>query len=373
MPNAHYRSLDNRVCPHTPNLGSIARTSGYLVLALWVLLGTDILPAQAQTEVGVETPDLLQLDAVSHRSNAPEAADGEFEFDQTLGTSQDIDPFGGTPEEIVAQMLKMVELGKDDVVYDLGSGDGRIPIAAAQKAEARGVGIELRPELVERSRKSAEEAGVAELVQFIQADIFKSDISPATVVTLYLYPRTLLKLRPKLLSELRPGTRIVAYNYGIEGWPRDREQPVDNSDGYINGTLLLWIVPANVSGSWQGAIETPQGGSYGFTLELEQMFQRVSGKAVQGGHELPLKDVRLQGNTLCFSLAVPGNESLSLVATIEGHQLNGHAARVTAETESASERQATRMTWRARRDPATRTSIDPAESAGHSTTLSAPR
>lgn len=361
MPNAHHRSLDHRVCPHAPKLGSIARTSGFLALALCILLGTHVLATHAQTEEGVGIPDWLQLNAASHRLNAPEAADGEFEFDQTLGTSQDIDPFGATPQEVVAQMLKMVELKKDDVVYDLGSGDGRIPIAAAQKAEARGVGIELRPELVERSRQSAEQAGVADLVQFLQADIFESDLSPATVVTLYLYPRTLLKLRPKLLNELRPGTRIVAYNYGIEGWPRDREQPVDNSGGYFNGTLYFWIVPANVSGSWQGAIETPQGGYYWFTLELDQTFQRVSGKAVRGGHELPLKDVRLQGNTLRFLLEVPGNEPLSLVATVDGHQLKGHAEQVTAETESESEPPATRMTWRARRDPATRTSIDPAE------------
>jgi SAM-dependent methyltransferase len=338
MPKAHCRSLDHRVCSHSRKLSLIARRNVLLALGLWVLLGTHVLPSQAQ-------------------------ADGEFEFDQTLGTSQDIDPFGATPEEVVAQMLELVELKKDDVVYDLGSGDGIIPIAAAKKAEARGVGIELRAELVERSRKSAEEAGVADRVQFIQEDIFKSDISPATVVTLYLYPRTLLKLRPKLLSELRPGTRIVAYNYGIEGWPRDKEQPVDNPGSYINGTLFFWIVPANVSGSWQGVVKTPNGEYHRFTLELEQTIQRVSGRAVGGGHELPLKNVHLQGNTLRFSLDVPGNESVSLVATVDGHQLKGHAERVTTETQSDSEPRATRMTWRARRDPATRGSIDPDGSA----------
>jgi SAM-dependent methyltransferase len=355
MPRRHGCSPNDRVCLPTLKLDTIARTMGFVVLAAWILLPAHVPRIHAQTETSAEDSDCPP-------SNAPERADHEFEFDQTLGTSQDIDPFGPTPHGVVAQMLKMAQVGKGDVVYDLGSGDGRIPIAAAKQAGARGVGIELRSELVQESRETAEQEGVAELVEFIETDFFKSDLRSATALLLYLYPRTLLKLRPKLLDELRPGTRIVAYNYGIEGWPRDKEQAVEDAETYFDGTLYFWVVPANVSGSWQGSIETELGETHSFTLQLEQSFQKVSGKVLRGDREMPMKEVQLSGNTLRFSLDLPGNESLSLAATVDGHQLEGHAERVTPE--SGGQRPATRMPWQAKRDPATRTSIDPDQRQG---------
>jgi hypothetical protein len=214
-------------------------------------------------------------------------------------------------------------------------------------------------ELVEESREKAEKEGVADLVKFVESDFFESDLSSATAVLLYLYPRTLLKLRSKLLGELRPGTRIVAYNYGIEGWPRDREQEVDSSETYFDGTLYLWIVPANVTGSWKGSIETELGETHSFTLQLEQTYQNVSGQVLRGDRTMPLKDVQLSGNRLSFSLELPGNESLSLVASAEGHELKGHAERITPE--ASDQRPTTRMPWQATRDPATQTPIDPSQ------------
>jgi len=355
VPKGQDRMTDCRACPDLSKPGAGAR--GFFTLVVWLLLGMQVWGGQAPTEGSAGQSDCPASDTNRPSLPAPDVAESEFEFDQTLGTSQDIDPFGPTPHEVVAQMLKMARVGKGDVVYDLGSGDGRIPIAAAQQAGAHGVGVELRPELVEQSRAAAEKAGVAERVQFLEADMFKCDIRPATVVMLYLYPRTALKLRPKLLRELRPGTRIVAYNYGIEGWPRDQEELVENTESYLDGVLYLWIVPANLSGTWQSSLETPAGESLSFTLQLDQTFQKVSGKVVHRGLELPLKDVRLSGRSLRFCLALPDGESLALAATVRGHRLQGHAQRVTTET--GSEPPPTRMAWQARRDPATRTPIDP--------------
>ena len=328
------------------------RAGGRLALAAWVLLAVSTMDLSAQTTPSVDLSTCSQITA----------ADGleiEYEFDQTLGTSQDIDPFGPTPHEVVAQMIKMAKVTKDDVVYDLGSGDGRIPIAAAKQAGARGVGIELRSELVEESRETAEKEGVAERVEFIESDFFAKDLSEATVVLLYLYPRTLLQLRSKLLDELPPGARIVAYNYGIEGWPRDDEQPVDNAESYFNGTLYYWVVPANVSGSWKGTIETELGETHSFTLQLSQCFQKVSGKVLRGEREMPMNAVQLSGKTLRFTIELPGDESLQLVATADGHAMEGHARRASPETQGQPS--ATRMQWQASRDPDTRTSIDPAQ------------
>lgn len=133
-------------------------------------------------------------------------------------------------------MLKLAGVGRDDVVYDLGSGDGRIPIIAAQKYGARGVGIELDPRLVELSWRIANEAEVASLVSFIVGDLFEADVSQATVITAYLSPTIMKILAPKLRA-LKPGTRIVSHQFPIPGWTPDRTITVDESE------LLLWIVP----------------------------------------------------------------------------------------------------------------------------------
>ena len=135
-------------------------------------------------------------------------------------------------------MLKLARVGADDVVYDLGSGDGRIVILAAQKYGARGVGIELDPQLVERSRQIAREAQVADRVKFVVGDLFEADISDATVVTLYLSYSVNRRLKPKLLRELRPGTRVVSHQFSMGSWtPEKRVAAEDHTD------LMLWTVP----------------------------------------------------------------------------------------------------------------------------------
>src|SRR6187200_2860765 len=145
--------------------------------------------------------------------------------------------FVPTPDEVVEAMLQLADVGQNDVVYDLGSGDGRIPITAARRFGARGVGIDLDPKLVAQATRNAQETGVADRVRFVEGDIFEADISPATVVTLYLLTSINERLRPKLLKELRPGARIVSHQFRMGDWSPDRELVIDFR------SLFLWRVP----------------------------------------------------------------------------------------------------------------------------------
>jgi hypothetical protein len=150
-------------------------------------------------------------------------------------------PFVPTPQSVVNGMLQMAQVGANDVVYDLGSGDGRIPITAVQKYNAqRAVGIDINPNLVQQARTNAQRAGVANRVEFRQQDLFQTDLRNATVVTLYLLPDVNLRLRPKLLQELRPGTRIVSHAFDMGGWQPQRTAQIDGK------TVYLWVVPENV-------------------------------------------------------------------------------------------------------------------------------
>jgi SAM-dependent methyltransferase len=142
-----------------------------------------------------------------------------------------------TPDEVVERMLEMAKVTAKDLVYDLGCGDGRIVIAAARKYGAHGVGIDIDPERISEATANARTAGVTDKVKFIRGDLFKADISRATVVTLYLLTDLNLKLRPKLLKELNPGTRVVSHAFGMGDWKPER---TDNVNGY---TVYLWRIP----------------------------------------------------------------------------------------------------------------------------------
>jgi SAM-dependent methyltransferase len=145
-----------------------------------------------------------------------------------------------TPDKVVAEMLQLANVSEDDVVYDLGSGDGRIPIMAAKRYGARGVGVEIDSGRIQQARENAREAGMAKSVKFIQQDLFKTDLSEATVVTLYLLPELNVKLRPKLLRELEPGTPIVSHSFDMGEWEPERVVKVGDS------TVYLWTVPEKI-------------------------------------------------------------------------------------------------------------------------------
>ena len=175
-----------------------------------------------------------------------------------------------TPEGLVERMLQLAGVGSDDYVIDLGSGDGRTVIMAAERFGARALGIEYNPDLVALSRRDAELAGATALVEFVQADIFESDFSQATVITLYLTPGINLKLRSRLL-ELRPGTRVVSHDFRMAAWQPDEKVTFEGRDAY------LWVVPADVAGTWKLTLPTEENEET-WTLALDQRFQTVSGR-----------------------------------------------------------------------------------------------
>ena len=149
-------------------------------------------------------------------------------------------PFVRTPQRIVNRMLEIANVSGDDVVYDLGSGDGRIPLTAAQTYGAQGVGIEIKPGLVQRARRKAKMAGVADRVEFRQQNLFEADFRDATVVTLYLLPDVNTKLRPMLFEQLEPGTRVVSHGFDMDEWEPDRVVQVDNT------YLYFWTIPEEI-------------------------------------------------------------------------------------------------------------------------------
>lgn len=150
-------------------------------------------------------------------------------------------PYVPTPQNVVDEMLKLAKVTKNDVVYDLGSGDGRIVITAAKQYGARGVGIDISEDRVNEANANAQEAGVTDRVKFFQQDLFETDLKEATVVTLYLLPEVNLRLRPKLLRELKSGTRIVSHSFDMGDWKPDKHVDVDGR------SIYFWVVPKNAS------------------------------------------------------------------------------------------------------------------------------
>jgi SAM-dependent methyltransferase len=214
---------------------------------------------------------------------------------QLDGTIDKDVPYVPTPQPVVEEMLRLAQVGPDDLVYDLGSGDGRIVITAAERYGARGVGVDIDPARVRESRANAEQAGVTERVRFIQGDLFEVDLSEATAVTLYLLSSVNLRLRPKLLEELRPGTPVVSHAFHMADWEPDRVVTVQSR------TVYLWYIPARVAGVWSVVLDGPDG-VRDLQLELEQTFQLVDGRAQMAGEQLSLERARLQGEKLSFTL-----------------------------------------------------------------------
>lgn len=225
-------------------------------------------------------------------------------------------PYVPTAEEDVELMLDVAGVGAGDYVIDLGSGDGRIVIAAAGRG-ARGHGVEIEPGLVARSRANAREAGVADRVAFLQGDIFEADIARATVVTLYLYPEVNIALRPKLLAELAPGTRVVSNSFDMGEWPPD----VHDLSARSSGGVLMWIVPADVAGTWRLEIE---GEASPHRLHVGQQYQRVNLRLESSGAPAwEVEDAALYGERIAFR-AVRGSATYVFSGRVDADASTGY-------------------------------------------------
>ena len=259
---------------------------------------------------------------------------------------KDLDtPYVPTPQVVVNRMLELAQIKPGETVIDLGSGDGRIMIAAAQKYGARGFGVELNPRLVQSSNEEAHRAGVADRVKFLQQDLFKTDFREADVLTLYLLPDVNMVLRPKILAELKAGTRVVSHDYGMGLWRPEVEETVPAPDKTVGAskesTVYLWIVPAKVEGAWELEIKAGRK-TRKLPLELKQQYQMVSGSVrVPGNPAAPISAGRLRGDEI--RLMLPGGtvarEPVDLVGRVSGDSLSGTVRRADREI----------ATWSARR------------------------
>jgi hypothetical protein len=193
-----------------------------------------------------------------------------------------------TPQALVDKMLDMAKVTPRDYVIDLGSGDGRTVITAAKRG-ARAHGIEYNPDMVALAKRNAEKEGVSGKATFAKADLFESDFSKASVITMFLLPDINLRLRPKLL-DLKPGTRIVSNSFTMGEWSADETASVDGCSSWC--TAYLWIIPAKVGGTWK----LPQG-----ELRLKQEFQKISGTLRADGKTVPIRDGKLRGDEITFT------------------------------------------------------------------------
>jgi len=274
-----------------------------------------------------------------------------FGLSAAQGPAQDLSklPYVPTPQVVVDQMLKLANVTANDFVVDLGSGDGRMIISAAKTFKASGLGVDIDPKLVELSNKEAKAQGVEQRVKFIEQDMFKADLSKATVVTLYVLPDFMEKLRPKLIAELRPGARIVAHDYYMTEWHPDRhiELTVPEKKA-ANGTdkayLYLWVVPSRIGGDWCMNFAFGAGKPQWIVLSFNQQYQMVAAAAETVIGPLPIESPAIKGDEIDFFLT-HGAAKFRFSGKVYGDKLEGAAV-------SASSPKP--VPWRAHKVPADR-------------------
>ncbi|MFC1551345.1 class I SAM-dependent methyltransferase [Candidatus Latescibacterota bacterium] len=256
-----------------------------------------------------------------------------------------------TSYEIVDQMLELAKVTENDILYDLGCGDGRIVITAAKKFRTRGTGIDLDPLRIKESRENAVKEKVTGIVSFKEQNLFESDFSEATVVTLYLLPWVNLKLRPKLFHDLRPGTRIVSHEHYMDEWLPDRKLEI-KSGGRIHD-VYFWILPSNVSGLWVWTT-LDDNEEQEYILNLSQNFQYISGDITALETSFQIKEATLEGNRIQFTYEDRNGDQpviYSFGGIVDDNSINGTVS-IQSETESHE------RTWTAKRDPSTVIPID---------------
>jgi len=259
-------------------------------------------------------------------------------------------PFVISADEVVHRMLRMADVGPDDYLIDLGSGDGRIPIAAAKRYGTRGLGVDLDPPLVELARRNAVAEGVSGKVRFEVKDLFETDLSQATVVAFYLLPNVAMELRPKLLKELRPGTRIVAHDYDLGDWLPDEWTSIRVADKPVApvgiSQVFLWIVPGDARGRWTSEI-----GGERIAIDIDQRFQMIKAsitsnvpKRADDTKPLMVKAARLLGEDIHIVVEgrLAGRDGVHrLLGRIRGQRIEGEMLTGTRSPE--------RSVWNAQR------------------------
>jgi SAM-dependent methyltransferase len=260
----------------------------------------------------------MSLAAVQGPAFAQAAADKKGGYEPQVGQAGKDVVWVPTPEALVERMLRMANVTARDYVIDLGSGDGRTVIMAVQKFGATALGIEYNPDMVALSVRAAEQAGVSEKAKFIKADIFETDFSKASVITMYLLPALNIKLRPRIL-DLRPGTRIVSHAFNMEDWEPDQTATVEGRDAY------LWIVPAKVQGSWTLSVPAGNGGET-WQMALKQNFQKLSGTARLGDKSYPITESRLRGADIAFAFVDGNGIKRQFSGRVAGDKMEGTTA-----------------------------------------------
>jgi precorrin-6B methylase 2 len=222
-------------------------------------------------------------------------------------------PYVPTPDSVVERMLELAAVQPNDYVVDLGSGDGRMPIRAAQKYGARGLGVDLNPERVREAVENAKAAGVTDKVEFRQGDLYETPLDErVTVITMYLLTRVNADLRPRILNGLKPGTRVVSHAFSMGQWTPDRQEKVEGRD------VFFWIVPAKVDGRWQ-----MKAGSDDIQLDLTQQFQRVQGVARVGGRYHTLQGITLRGDEITFAIEPKEGPARRFTGKVKGGAIEG--------------------------------------------------
>jgi precorrin-6B methylase 2 len=216
-----------------------------------------------------------------------------------------------TPERVIRRMLQMADTTSRDLVVDLGAGDGRIPIYAAKHFGARSIGVELEGNLVRLARREAASQGVSHLATFLQEDLFKADLSRATVIALYISPGVMSRLKPRLL-ELRPGTRVVSHSFTLEDWEPDETIRVEGR------TAHLWVVPASVRGAWSVDLA-----GQAFALRVDQRYQELTTSGERAGKPLAVIGARLRGTEIRFTSFDRDGSSRQFTGTVDRARMSG--------------------------------------------------
>ena len=261
-------------------------------------------------------------------------------------------PYVPTPPEVVDEMLRLAGVKAGDILYDLGCGDGRIVIAAAKRFGIMAVGIDIDPVRITESNENAKTAGVTGKVRFIQQDLFEADFRDATVITMYLLTSVNRRLRPKLLAELKPGTRLVSHSFDMGEWKPDKTSVVTTSYD-DQRDVHFWVVPANISGRWEWDLADGAGRRH-YMFQANQKFQAVDASVTSGDWPLTVDDVVLSGNLIKFRLAAEANGKM--VSFFYEGKVQGHV--ITGTVRPADEAKAAIVKWKAARDPKTVGSLD---------------